>query len=333
MSEVLLRVEALRTYFYTRRGVVRAVDGVDLSIDEGKTLAVVGETGCGKSLTARSIMRLIEPPGRIEGNSRILFEGRDLLAARHDELRRIRGNEISMIFQEPMTSLNPVLTIGSQIAETVRLHRGGTRASARERAIEMLRLVGITSPEQRARDYPHLMSGGMRQRAMIAMALSCTPELLIADEPTTALDVTIQAQMLELMKGLQDRFGMALLLITHDMGVVAEMADNVAVMYAGRIVEWGPVGKVFRNPQHPYTEALLASIPTIGRTQAEPLKVIPGVVPSPIDWPTGCRFTSRCEYEFDRCVHDEPPLFTLDTQRAACWLCENGPREAAATPT
>src|SRR5690348_5049950 len=241
MGGPLLRVEGLRTYFSTRAGVMRAVDGVDLAVEQGRTLGVVGESGCGKTVTSLSIMRLVDPPGRIEPGSKILFEGRDLATADEDELRELRGNEISMIFQEPMTSLNPVYAVGDQIAEAVRLHQGVGQRAALDRAVEMLKLVGIPSPERRIKDYPHQMSGGMRQRVMIAMALCCDPKLLIADEPTTALDVTIQAQILELMKELRDRLGMAIMLITHDLGVVAEMADEVAVMYAGRVVETGPV--------------------------------------------------------------------------------------------
>ena len=327
MGGPLLRVEGLRTYFYMRAGVMRAVDGVDLEVEPGRTLGVVGESGCGKTVTSLSIMRLIDQPGRIEPGSRILFEDRDLATASEDELREVRGNEISMIFQEPMTSLNPVYTIGDQIAEAVRLHQGLGQRAAIGRAIEMLELVGIPSPQRRVRDYPHQMSGGMRQRVMIAMALSCDPKLLIADEPTTALDVTIQAQILELMKELRDRLGMAIMLITHDLGVVAEMADEVVVMYAGRVVEKGLVDDIFNNPQHPYTEALLHSIPVLGMTQAEPLRVIRGMVPSPMSWPAGCRFASRCDYAFDRCRQEAPPLLPAGgTQHSACWLCEQGPR-------
>jgi oligopeptide/dipeptide ABC transporter ATP-binding protein len=234
-----------------------------------------------------------------------------------------------MIFQEPMSSLNPVYTVGNQIAEAVRLHRDVDQSAAVDRALEMLKLVGIPSPERRLNDYPHQMSGGMRQRVMIAMALACDPRLLIADEPTTALDVTIQAQILELMKELRDRLGMAVMLITHDLGVVAEMVDEVAVMYAGRVVERGPVEQIFSSPQHPYTEALLHSIPLLGMTQAEPLKVIRGIVPSPLRWPVGCRYAARCDYAFDRCRHEDPPLLAAGGQRSACWLCENGRRDAA----
>jgi oligopeptide/dipeptide ABC transporter ATP-binding protein len=333
MGGPLLHVEGLRTSFYTRAGVILAVDGVDLDVEQGRTLGLVGESGCGKTVTSLSIMRLIDPPGRVEPGSRIQFEGRDLAVADEDELREVRGNEISMIFQEPMTSLNPVYTVGDQIAEAVRLHQGLSQRAALDRAVEMLKLVGIPSPDRRIKDYPHQMSGGMRQRVMIAMALCCDPKLLIADEPTTALDVTIQAQILELMKELRDRLGMAIMLITHDLGVVAEMADDVAVMYAGRVVEKGPVTAIFNSPQHPYTEALLQSIPMLGMTQAEPLRVIRGMVPSPMSWPAGCRFASRCDYAYDRCREEEPPLFETGTpQHAACWLCEHGRRAPVETP-
>jgi oligopeptide/dipeptide ABC transporter ATP-binding protein len=307
--------------------VIRAVDGVDLSIEKAGTLGVVGESGSGKSVTALSIMRLIDLPGRIEPGSSITFGGRDLATLPEDEMTAIRGNDISMIFQEPMTSLNPVFTVGEQIAESVRLHQGADRKEAEERAVEMMRLVGIPSAEKRIHDYPHQMSGGMRQRVMIGMALSCNPKLLIADEPTTALDVTVQAQILELMKDLRERLGMAILLITHDLGVVAEMVDQVAVMYAGKIVERGPVKEIFASPEHPYTEALLKSIPLLGmRYTTTPLKAIRGMVPSPLDWPQGCRFAPRCDYAFEKCVRELPPLFEVRPQESACWLCENGPR-------
>ncbi len=323
----LLRVENLRTSFGTERGTLRAVDGVDLELRRGRTLGVVGESGSGKSVTALSIMRLIDRPGSIDASSRIFFEGRDLTALSERAMDSIRGNEISMIFQEPMTSLNPVFTVGNQITEAVRLHQGVGKKEALARAIEMLELVGISEPARRVRDYPHQMSGGMRQRVMIAMALSCNPKLLIADEPTTALDVTIQAQILELMKDLLDRLEMSIMLITHDLGVIAEMVDDVAVMYAGRVVERGPVSEVFGSPQHPYTEALLHSIPMLGMTQTEPLKVIRGTVPSPLEWPTGCRFRPRCDYAFTKCVED-PSLFDVGAQASACWLCEHGRRAA-----
>ena len=329
--EALLDVSNLRTYFHTRAGLVRAVDGVDLDVKPGQTLGVVGESGCGKSVTALSIMRLVDPPGRTEPGSRISFAGVDLLSLEEEELRQIRGNRISMVFQEPMTSLNPVLTIGEQVVEAVMLHRQGGTAAARDRALEMLALVGIPDARRRFADYPHQLSGGMRQRVMIAMALSCEPRLLIADEPTTALDVTVQAQILELMRGLRERLGMTIMLITHDLGVVAEMCDEVAVMYAGRVVERGPVGAIFGRPQHPYTEALLHSIPMLGANQSEPLRVIRGTVPNPIHWPHGCRFASRCDYRFAHCLEEDPPLFAAGVQSAACWLCEDGARESVGT--
>jgi oligopeptide/dipeptide ABC transporter ATP-binding protein len=307
--------------------VIRAVDGVDLSIEKAGTLGVVGESGSGKSVTALSIMRLIDLPGRIEAASSIVLDGRELATLSEDEMATIRGNELSMIFQEPMTSLNPVFTVGEQIAESVRLHQGVDKNEANARAVEMMRLVGIPSAEKRMRDYPHQMSGGMRQRVMIGMALSCNPKLLIADEPTTALDVTVQAQILELMKDLREKLGMAILLITHDLGVVAEMVDKVAVMYGGKIVERGPVKEIFANPQHPYTEALLTSIPLLGMRYTTPLKAIRGMVPSPLDWPPGCRFAPRCDYAFEQCGRELPPLFDVGPQESACWLCKSGPRQ------
>src|SRR5207245_9594740 len=280
----LLRVEDLRTWFYTRAGVVRAVDGVTLSLEQGRTLGLVGESGSGKSVTALSIMRLIDPPGRVEPDSRIRFMGTDLATASEDELQELRGNQMAMIFQEPMTSLNPVYQVGQQVAEALRLHQRIRPKAASTRAVDLLRQVGIPLPERRARDYPHQLSGGMRQRVMIAMAVACDPLLLIADEPTTALDVTIQAQILALMRDLQQRRKTAILLITHDLGVIAEMADDVAVMYAGRIVEQGPVQQGFESPQHPYPEALLHSIPVLGMTRAAPLQVLRATVPSPLAW-------------------------------------------------
>jgi len=318
-------VEDLRTWYHTRAGVIRAVDGVTISLEQGRTLGLVGESGCGKSVTALSIMRLIDAPGRIEPGSRILFQGTDLATASEEELQELRGNQMAMIFQEPMTSLNPVYPIGQQVAEALRLHRTMRHRAAETRAVELLRQVGIPHPERRVREYSHQLSGGMRQRVMIAMAMACDPMLLIADEPTTALDVTIQAQILALMRDLRRRRNTAILLITHDLGVIAEMADDVAVMYAGRIVEQGPVSQVFASPQHPYTEALLHSLPLLGMTQAEPLKVIRGMVPSPLRWPTGCRFAPRCDYAFDRCAA-YPPLMEVGGQRSACWLCEGGRR-------
>jgi oligopeptide/dipeptide ABC transporter ATP-binding protein len=325
----LLRVESLRTSFVTEAGVIRAVDGVDLELASGGTLGVVGESGSGKSVTALSIMGLLDERGRIEPGSRIVFEGRDLTQLSEPELERVRGNEISMIFQEPMTSLNPVFTVGDQIAEAVRLHENVGGKEALDRAREMLELVGIPEAARRLKDYPHQLSGGMRQRVMIGMALACSPKLLIADEPTTALDVTIQAQILELMSDLRERLGMSIMLITHDLGVVAETCDTVAVMYGGRVVERGTVEDVFGSPQHPYTEALLQSIPLLGMTQAEKLRVIRGNVPSPLDWPKGCRFAPRCDYAFDRCREELPRLYQAGDQQAACFLCEHGRRETS----
>ncbi len=330
MSTPLLAIEDLQTHFFARDGVVRAVDGVSYAVEAGETLAVVGESGCGKSVTALSILRLVpSPPGRIVGGA-IRFEGIDLLQIREGEMRRIRGNEISMIFQEPMTSLNPVLTVSRQITETLILHQGLTERAAAARAIEMLRLVRIPEPKRRARQYPHELSDGMRQRVMIAMALACHPKLLIADEPTTALDVTIQAQILDLMRELKSEIGAAIILITHDLGVVAEMAQRVVVMYAGRKVEEAPVGDLFRRPQHPYTLGLLASVPRLGATlgQAEPprLAEIPGTVPSLLDPIVGCAFAPRCAYATERCSREAPPLEAKTAAHlAACFESERLP--------
>ena len=315
--ETVLEVNNLSTSFFTEEGEVRAVDDVSFKLIKGRTLGIVGESGCGKSVTALSIMRLIpNPPGRIT-NGEILYQERNLATIDINEMRKIRGNEISMIFQEPMTSLNPVFTIGFQIAEAVKIHqkldKSLGRNAARDRAIEMLKLVGIPSPEKRVDDYPHQLSGGMRQRVMIAIALSCNPNILIADEPTTALDVTIQAQILELMNGLCKTLGMSLILITHDLGVVAETAHDVVVMYAGKIVEYGPVKEVFSNPKHPYTKGLLQSLPKFGAariagTKPKRLETIPGIVPSLLDLPKGCRFQTRCSYVVDQCKGAEPTL-------------------------
>jgi peptide/nickel transport system ATP-binding protein len=330
VSTPLLAIEDLQTHFFTRDGVVRAVDGVSYAVEAGETLAVVGESGCGKSVTALSILRLVpSPPGRIVGGA-IRFEGVNLLQIGEGEMRRIRGNEISMIFQEPMTSLNPVLTVSRQITETLILHQGLTARAAAARAIEMLRLVRIPEPERRARQYPHELSGGMRQRVMIAMALACHPKLLIADEPTTALDVTIQAQILDLMRELKSEIGAAIILITHDLGVVAEMAQRVVVMYAGRKVEEALVGDLFRRPQHPYTLGLLASVPRLGATlgRAEPprLAEIPGTVPSLRDPIVGCAFASRCAYATERCSREAPPLEAKTAAHlAACFESERLP--------
>src|ERR1700731_768684 len=324
----LLRVEGLTTHFRMRAGLARAVDGVSFAIQPGQIMGLVGESGCGKSVTALSIMRLIEHPGEIAAGS-IVFEGRDLVKLETDEMRAIRGADIAMIFQEPMTSLNPVHTVGAQIAEAVSVHLKLSHRAAAERAIEMLDLVGIPSPERRVHEYPHQLSGGMRQRVMIAMALSCKPKLLIADEPTTALDVTIQAQILDLLSDLQRQFKMSVLLITHDLGVVAEMCQEVAVMYAGQIVEQAEVHRLFRSPQKPYTEGLLKSIPKFGMTQAQKLATIRGMVPSPLSWPSGCRFAPRCDYSFAKC-DAPPPLFDVGDQDVACWLCASGRRASLA---
>ena len=320
-DEPLLRIEDLRTHFRTDEALVRAVDGVSYDVRAGETLAVVGESGSGKSVTALSILRLIPtPPGRI-GGGRILFKGRDLLTVGVAEMRRIRGKDISMIFQEPMTSLNPVFTCGEQIIETLMLHERINRRAAHQRAIEMLQLVGIPAAEQRVDEYPHQMSGGMRQRVMIAMALACKPAILIADEPTTALDVTIQAQILELLKRLQREFGMAVILITHDLGVVAESADRVAVMYAGQVVEYCDVRSAFRQPLHPYTAGLQASLPKLGVVQ-DRLRVIPGNVPNPTNFPRGCRFHPRCPVAVQGCLRDQELREIAPGHLTRCWRAE-----------
>jgi oligopeptide/dipeptide ABC transporter ATP-binding protein len=320
---VILEIAALRTHFFTRDGIVRAVDGVSLRLGRGETLGVVGESGCGKSVTALSILRLIpSPPGRIVGGT-IRFQGRNLLELGEDEMRRLRGNEISMIFQEPMTSLNPVLTIGRQIAETLMLHQGLSRRAAFDRAVEMLRLVRIPEAERRIRQYPHELSGGMRQRVMIAMALSCDPKVLIADEPTTALDVTIQAQILELIGELKEKLGTAVILITHDLGVVAETAQRVVVMYAGRNVEEASVEELFAAPLHPYTRGLMAAVPRLGSAlghERRRLAEIPGMVPSLRDAMPGCSFAPRCAYATARCRSELPPAETARPDHpVACW--------------
>ena len=315
----LLDVRALKTFFQVEGGEFPAVDGISFSIDTGRTLGIVGESGCGKSVTALSIMGLVpRPPGRIAGGE-ILFDGVDLLQLSTAALRELRGNRISMIFQEPMTSLNPVLTVGEQIVEGVLRHRTMSRDAAKDLAIEMLRMVHISSPEQRFGDYPHRLSGGMRQRVMVAMALACKPKLLIADEPTTALDVTIQAQILDLMRTLREETGTAIILITHDLGVVAELADDVVVMYAGRIVERATVAALFAEPQHPYTVGLLGSIPRLDIEQ-DRLAAIEGQVPNPLAPVTGCRFHPRCPFVIERCRHEDPPLFELGNgHESACW--------------
>jgi len=328
----VLEVKNLKTYFYTEEGVVKAVDDVSFSVEKGKTLGLVGESGCGKSVTAMSISRLISPPGRIAGGE-ILLSGRNLLALNDEEMRQVRGSQISMIFQEPMTSLNPVFTVGNQIGEAIKLHQGLGKRETRQKTIEMLRLVKIADPESRVDSYPHQLSGGMRQRVMIAMALSCNPSLLIADEPTTALDVTIQAQILELIKELQQKIGgMALLLITHDLGVVSEQADNVAIMYAGKIVERSSTRAIFNRPFHPYTVGLLNSLPGIGGLKKKRLDAIPGMVPSPLHLPSGCRFRDRCPRAQEICAQTEPPLEEKEPgHTVACYFPHTETREQSRT--
>ena len=322
-AERLLDIKGLKTYFYTEEGVVRAVDGIDLHIERGETLGVVGESGCGKTVTALSIMRLIAiPPGKIvEGQ--MLWMGRDLVTLPPAQMRKVRGKEISMVFQEPMTSLNPVFTCGEQIAEAIRLHEGLGRRDAMAKTVEMLKLVHMANPERRVKEYPHQLSGGMRQRVMIAMALSCNPKLLIADEPTTALDVTIQAQILDLLNELKAKIGMAVLLITHDMGVIAETAQRVMVMYAGKVVEEAPVKALFKEPLHPYTQGLLRSIPRIdlAATKKQRLEAIPGVVPSLLNLPKGCKFEPRCPHAMPVCKDQDPVLKEVRPgHRVSCWL-------------
>ncbi len=315
MSEPLLEVQNLKTFFDTDEGLVRAVDDVSFSIAEGKTLGLVGESGCGKSVTALSIIRLVSRPGRI-ADGRILFSSngqrKNLLTLSEPEMRQVRGGQIAMVFQEPMTSLNPVFTIGNQIVEAIRLHRNLPPQEARHLAIQMLHQVGIPEPERRLGEYPHQFSGGMRQRAMIAMALSCDPKLLIADEPTTALDVTIQAQILDLLRQLQQQQGLSILLITHDLGIVAEMADDVAVMYASKIVEYGPIEPIFRRPLHPYTYLLFCSRPALGAPKDRPLATIAGTVPDPKRFPTGCKFHPRCPMCQAPCTAKEPLLQEIE---------------------
>jgi len=325
-NKPLLEVKNLKTYFFTDDGVVKAVDGVDFYVNSGEVLGLVGESGCGKSVTSLSIMRLVGIPGKIvEGD--IYFEGRDLLALPEEEMVHMRGNRMSMIFQQPQTSLNPVFNVGDQVAEVLQIHQKMRKEEAWEKAVGLLRLVGIPDPEQKAYAYPHEMSGGQAQRVMIAMALALQPRLLIADEPTTALDVTIQAQILDLMRGLRTKLNTAVILITHDLGVIAEMADRVAVMYAGRIVEQTDVKTLFAEPRHPYTQGLIASIPILGQVKDE-LEVIPGTVPNLIGLPPGCRFASRCrarvEYELDICTEEEPELLPVSEEHVVrCWLYQD----------
>jgi peptide/nickel transport system ATP-binding protein/oligopeptide transport system ATP-binding protein len=318
-TDHLLDVRGLKTYFKTYDGIVKAVDGVDFRVQPGKTLGIVGESGCGKSVTSLSVMRLIDRPGWIESGE-IWFEGRDLLDLSEDEMRAVRGNKIAMIFQEPMTSLNPVYTVGNQVGEVLRLHKHFKGKEVRDRSIEMLRKVGIPEPARRMDAYPHNLSGGMRQRVMIAMALATDPKLLIADEPTTALDVTIQAQILDLMRGLSREFGTAVMLITHDLGVVAEMADEVTVMYTGGVVEHGTVYQVLKEAKHPYTQGLLNSIPSVG-LKGKRLTVIKGAVPNPLNLPKGCTFAPRCPHVMDICLRQSPRLIDIGkNHQVHCWL-------------
>ena len=320
---LLLDVKDLKTYFYTQEGVVKAVDGVSYGVDQGETLGLVGESGCGKTVSALSIMRLIaNPPGKIIGGQ-VMFDGEDLLQLDNEEMRHIRGKEISMVFQEPMTSLNPVLTVERQLTETMELHLKLDKSAARKRGVEMLQLVGISDAERRLGQYPHQFSGGMRQRVMIAMALSCNPKLIIADEPTTALDVTIQAQILELMKGLTKQFGVALIVITHNLGVVARYADRVNVMYAGRVIERSTARGIYGNPRHPYTLGLLHSVPRLDQPKKEKLDPIEGQPPDLINLPPGCPFRERCRFAIDRCAQEIPPLLSVgDGHLSACWVAD-----------
>ena len=328
MTEPLLRIEDLRVEFDTRDGVATVIDGLDISLYPGEILGIVGESGCGKSMTALSIMRLVPmPPGRIAKGT-ILLDGEDLLQVSEKRMRNERGNAISMIFQEPMTSLNPVFSVGDQIAETILLHEGGSKRAAWQRAVEMLDAVGIPAPKVRAREYPHQMSGGMRQRVMIAMALACQPRVLIADEPTTALDVTVQAQIFDLLKDLQKKTGAVVVLITHDMGAIAEMAHRVVVMYAGRKVEDGPVDEILTNPKHPYTSGLIGCVPHLSPDPSEerlPLMDIPGVVPPMTRLGQGCPFAPRCSEALDKCRSEIPAQSVVgENHRVSCWLIENG---------
>lgn len=325
MENTLLEVKDLRTYFHTKKGDVHAVDGVDFSVDKGKTLCIVGESGCGKSVTSLSIMQLIDKKGEIV-SGQVNFQGKDLLHYEEKDIREVRGNKISMIFQEPMTSLNPVFTIGRQVSEPLILHRGMSKKEGKQEAIELLTRVGIPRADEIVNEYPHQLSGGMRQRVMIAMALACEPELLIADEPTTALDVTIQAQILDLMNGLQSKYGMSIIFITHDLGVVAEMADHVVVMYAGRIVEEADSLELYDNPKHPYTIGLLGSIPDIDNDK-ERLANIDGVVPNPLSMPKGCPFHPRCEKATSLCKEEIPELReVVEGHKVSCFLYEEGER-------
>lgn len=325
-SGALIDVQNLRVTFSTPAGPARAVDGVSFSIAPGETVGMVGESGCGKTVTGLSLLRLIEAPGAIDPASRIMFEGRDLLRLSEREIRAVRGRRIAMVFQEPMTALNPVFTVGDQIAEVVRVHEAAPRRVAWQRAVEMLERVGLSSPAERAKQYPHQLSGGMRQRVLIGMALVMRPALLIADEPTTALDVTVQAQILELLRELQRDFGMAVLLITHDLGVIAETASRVLVMYGGEIVEEASVEELFANAQHPYTEGLLAAMPRVDDTR-DRLTTIPGTVPPPTAWPSGCRFHDRCPHAWERTAQEHPDLYVVSgAHRSRCFLVQEPER-------
>lgn len=320
MGKSLLSVKDLKTYFYTKDGVVKAVDGIDFEINKGETLGMVGESGCGKSVSALSVMRLLPiPPAKIM-DGKIYLKERNILKISEPAMRKIRGRNISMIFQEPMTSLNPVHTIGEQISEAIRLHQGLSKKESQEKTLEMLKLVEIPESSRRLKEYPHQMSGGMRQRVMIAMALSCNPELLIADEPTTALDVTIQAQILDLIRKLQKDLGTSVLIITHDLGVIAEMADRVIVVYAGKAIESADVGEIFRNPRHPYTRALLKSLPRLDMDREVKLEVIKGMVPDALSFPVGCRFHPRCSFVRKKCRREEPALVdVIEGHQVRCW--------------
>lgn len=321
MDKKILEIKNLKTHFFTDNGTVKAVDGVDIHINEGETLGVVGESGSGKSVTSLSIMGLLnDTSGRIV-DGKIEFQGRNLVNLKEEDMRKIRGNDIAMIFQEPMTSLNPVLRIGKQISEAIKLHLKYDKQKAKEHTINMLKLVGIPRAENIYSEFPFQLSGGMRQRVMIAMAMACNPKLLIADEPTTALDVTIQAQILDLMKKLKEDVGTAIMFVTHDLGVVAEMCDRVVVMYAGRVVEHGDVYQIFENPKHPYTKGLLKSVPVL-RQKVDRLASIPGNVPSPKNMPRGCKFAPRCENAFDKCWEEEPSFYDIEENHSSkCWLC------------
>ena len=326
-EEILLEVKGLKTYFKDSRGLVPAVDGVDFILHKGETLGIVGESGCGKSMTAMSILHLLPPKGEIVDGS-IQFKGQDITHLPPKEMARLRGKEIAMIFQEPMTSLNPVYTVGWQISEMILRHESMTKKQAKEKAIEMLRLVNIPAPEKRVDEYPHVLSGGMRQRVMIAMALSCNPELLIADEPTTALDVTIQAQILDLMRNLKKSLNTSIIMITHDLGVVAEMSDYVLVMYAGMVMEYSDVATLFQQPLHPYTQGLMKALPRLDDPQ-DKLYVIKGAVPSLYHLPAGCRFWPRCPYATERCKQEMPGLYQIGERKVRCFRYENGLKEGA----